>query len=156
MKTEVEPFPKAPDTVQADLLRKDSLFLKDLAQEQNKWYEENKGSSGGGFEDMHKLIMEDAAGGSSGQQSGHGSSSIKGRNRITMIQNSAYDILMKSAGSEHLKQLGGGSFRFPDAYSAASNKSQKSSMVDGNNNHEYQNVQEKDKIEGEEQLELDI
>jgi hypothetical protein len=66
MKTEVEPFPKAPDTVQADLLRKDSLFLKDLAQEQNKWYEENKGSSGGGFEDMHKLIMEDAAGGSSG------------------------------------------------------------------------------------------
>jgi hypothetical protein len=57
-----------------------------------------------------------------------------------MIQNSAYDILMKSAGSEHLKQLGGGSFRFPDNFS---NKSQKSSMVDGNNNHEYQNNQEK-------------
>ena len=111
MKNEPEPFPKAPDTTQ-DLLRKDSLFLKDLAQEQNKWYEENKGSS---VDDMHKLIMEDA-GGSSGQQSGHGSSSIHARsNRITMIQNSAYDILMKSAGSEHLKQLGGGSFRFPDS-----------------------------------------
>lgn len=55
-----------------------------------------------------------------------------------MIQNSAYDILMKSAGSEHLKHLGE-SFRFPDSY-----RSQKSSMIDGaNNNHEYQNVQDK-------------
>jgi hypothetical protein len=59
-------------------------------------------------------------------------------NRRTIIQDSAYDILMNCAGSEHLKQLGGGSFRFPEA----SSKSQKSSIVDGVNNHEYQNVQE--------------
>lgn len=155
MKNDVETIPqgkaKAPtDSKQPDALRKDSLFLKDLAQEQNKWYEENKGSSGGGTDDMHKFIMEDAAVGSSGQQSGHGSNSIKGRNRITMIQNSAYDILMKSAGSEHLKQLGGGSFRFPEGYTI---KSQKSSMADGTNNHEYQNVQDK---KDEDQLELDI
>lgn len=56
---------------------------------------------------MHKFIMEDGGGGgSSGQQSGHGSNSILGRSRGTIIQNSAYEVLMRSAGSEHLSKLG--------------------------------------------------
>jgi hypothetical protein len=64
MKTEMETKPQ--NSTKADLIRKDSPFFNDLTQEQNKWYEENKGSSGGATNDMHKLIMEDAAGDSSG------------------------------------------------------------------------------------------
>ena len=130
--------------------------------EQNKWYEENKQSiaSGNAGDDMHRFIMEDGNGAnngsSSGQQSGHGSNSIHGKNRMTIIQNSAYEVLKKSAGSEYLQKLGA-SFKsmLPDDFGIQSNSTVEPNTMTAQNNYEYQNVYDKQN-EGKDELELDI
>jgi hypothetical protein len=72
--------------------------------DRDQWLKENGKGSMCVKKEGDRLGMEENCGGSSGQQSGHGSQSYKRNNRHTIIQNSFYEILMKTPGSEHLMQ----------------------------------------------------